>query len=276
MTVEDPTYALGRTAEEHRRLEQQAALFRPLTERFFRAAGIGRGMRVLDVGSGVGDVSFLAAELVGPEGEVVGLDLDGSALAKARERAKHLGLSNVTYLEGDARTAEPGRDFDAAIGRLVLLYFADPVAALAAVAERVRSGGLVAFQELDMDPEIPIDLLPERFALARDRGDHRSCIPGRGAPRSHGSEAPADLPPRGSPRSHAPGGSGRGRRPDFAGYSWLSNTLRSLAPLAEKLGIAKASELGLDSLAERLRDEAVAREMMVWTGQLVGAYARKD
>lgn len=64
----DPTYALGRSADEHQRLQQQAALFRPITERFFRSAGLAPGMRVLDVGSGAGDVVFLAAEVVGPTG----------------------------------------------------------------------------------------------------------------------------------------------------------------------------------------------------------------
>jgi SAM-dependent methyltransferase len=276
MTVEDPTYALGRTAEEHQRLEQQAALFRPLTERFFRAAGIGRGMRVLDVGSGVGDVSFLAAELVGPEGEVVGIDLDSVALAKARERAKHLGLSNVTFLEGDARTAQPGRDFDGAIGRLVLLYFADPVAALAAVAERVRSGGLVAFQEIDMDPAVPSTSYPPDSLWDETGRTAVRVFQGAGLHIRMGRKLLQTFLRAGLPVPTLLEEAAVGGGPDFAGYSWLSNTLRSLAPLAEKLGIAKASELGLDSLAERLRDEAVAREMMVWTGQLVGAFARKD
>ena len=48
-------------------------------------------MRVLDVGSGAGDVAFLIAEFIGPEGEVVGIDLDANALELARERANLLG-----------------------------------------------------------------------------------------------------------------------------------------------------------------------------------------
>jgi hypothetical protein len=54
----DPTYALGRSDDEHARLTEQANFLRPLTERFFRKAGIAPGMKVLDVGSGVGDVAF--------------------------------------------------------------------------------------------------------------------------------------------------------------------------------------------------------------------------
>jgi ubiquinone/menaquinone biosynthesis C-methylase UbiE len=147
----DPTYALGRSADEHQRLLEQAAFLRPLTERVLRAAGIGPGMRVLDVGSGVGDVAFLIAELVGPAGEVVGVDLDGAALGKARDRARVQGLQNVRFVEADFREPDRQGEFDAAAGRVVLLYLADPVEGVKAVARRVRSGGPIVFQEMDMD-----------------------------------------------------------------------------------------------------------------------------
>src|SRR4029078_9461741 len=132
--VTDPTYALGRSDDEHARLTEQANFLRPLTERFFRQAGIAPGMTVLDVGSGVGDVAFLLAGLVGRDGKVVGVDMDGGALEKARTRAGRLGLRNVGFVCADIRTARLPGPFDAAAGRLVLLYFADPVAALARIA----------------------------------------------------------------------------------------------------------------------------------------------
>ena len=66
-----------------------------------------------------------------------------------------------------------------------------------------------------------------------------------------------------------------GGGPDFPGYSWVANSMRSLAPLAEKLGIATAADLNLDSLADRMRDDAVARDAMVWAPPLVGAYTRR-
>src|SRR5579859_1892963 len=61
-------YALGSTEAEHKRLIRQAAWLTVHTERLFREAGIGPGQRVLDLGSGVGDVSLIAARLVGPSG----------------------------------------------------------------------------------------------------------------------------------------------------------------------------------------------------------------
>ena len=78
ITVNNPTspYALGSTDSEHERLIRQAARLAPCTERFLREAGISTGQRVLDLGSGVGDVAMLAARLVGPSGEVVSAKLE--------------------------------------------------------------------------------------------------------------------------------------------------------------------------------------------------------
>jgi ubiquinone/menaquinone biosynthesis C-methylase UbiE len=145
--MEDTDYALGRSDDEYRRLMAQAVVLRPLTERMLRASGVSRGMDVLDVGCGVGDVSFLVSELVGPEGSVVGIDIDGDVLAVAERRRVSSAISNVAFERGDLRSVAPGPRFDAAVGRLVLMYMRDPTDALRAIAERVRPGGVVAFCE---------------------------------------------------------------------------------------------------------------------------------
>ena len=75
-TATRSTYALPATDRERQRLMSQAEMVRPITRRLFVDAGIGPGMRVLDLGCGVGDVSLLLADLVGPTGEVVGVDRD--------------------------------------------------------------------------------------------------------------------------------------------------------------------------------------------------------
>ena len=147
--MDDTDYAFGRTHAEYARLIQQAELFRPLTERMLLAAGIKRGMHVLDVGCGVGDVSFLAAALVGPEGSVVGVDFDAEVLKLAEERRAAKRITNVGFRESDARLINGGRLFDAAVGRCVLMFMRDPTATLRQIAERVRPGGIVAFQEWD-------------------------------------------------------------------------------------------------------------------------------
>jgi tRNA A58 N-methylase Trm61 len=60
--------ALGHSKHELERLSRQGGVFLPFTGQLFEQAGIGTGMRVLDVGSGAGDVSFLAADLAEREG----------------------------------------------------------------------------------------------------------------------------------------------------------------------------------------------------------------
>src|SRR5215467_11642253 len=92
-------YALGYTNAEHERLIRQAARIAPVTERLFREAGIGLGQRVLDLGSGVGDVAMLAARLVGPSGEVVGIERDASSIARAEARVASAGLRNVRFTQ---------------------------------------------------------------------------------------------------------------------------------------------------------------------------------
>src|SRR5207248_2771242 len=92
------------------------------TERFFRDAGIGLGQRILDIGSGVGDVAMLAARLVGPSGEVMGIERDTRSIARARARVAEAGLRNVSFMQSDVNQISGGKPFDAAVGRLILMY----------------------------------------------------------------------------------------------------------------------------------------------------------
>lgn len=77
-------YALGHSSRELERLSFQGTLFAPYTRQLLTEAGLTAGMRVLDVGSGGGDVSFLASELVGENGYVLGVDRSPAAVNKAR------------------------------------------------------------------------------------------------------------------------------------------------------------------------------------------------
>src|SRR5262249_56685727 len=91
-------YALGYTSAEEARLIRQAAIIAPITERLFREAGIGPGQRVLDLGSGMGDVSMLVARLVGASGEVVGIERDATSIERAEARVAAADLRNVNFL----------------------------------------------------------------------------------------------------------------------------------------------------------------------------------
>ena len=115
-------YALGYTNAEHDRLIRQAARIAPVTERLFREAGIAAGQRVLDLGSGMGDVAMLAARLVGPSGEVVGVERDANSIARARSRVASAGLRNVTFTQTDVNEFDADQLFDAALGRFILMF----------------------------------------------------------------------------------------------------------------------------------------------------------
>jgi ubiquinone/menaquinone biosynthesis C-methylase UbiE len=94
-------------------------------------------MRVLDLGSGAGNVARLVAELVGPGGAVVGVERDPVAVELARRRTD---APNVEFRVGDVQTLQDVEDgFDAVVGRLVLMYLTDPVAALRRAASRASA-----------------------------------------------------------------------------------------------------------------------------------------
>jgi 2-polyprenyl-3-methyl-5-hydroxy-6-metoxy-1,4-benzoquinol methylase len=152
---EEHDYALGYSTDEERRLALQAKMFEGLTEDLLRRAGVAAGMDVLDIGCGIGDVSFLTARLVGPSGSVVGIDRGDDSIETARRRARSLGIENVTFVTADISGFETDKMFDAVIGRLILLYLPDPAQSLQRLSSRLRLGGVMAFQEMDMSTFLP-------------------------------------------------------------------------------------------------------------------------
>jgi SAM-dependent methyltransferase len=154
------TYLLGRSTAESRRLTRQAALIEPETEDFFRRSGIAAGMKVLDLGSGEGDVAMLVGRLVNPGGSILGVEhsIESVTLASQRVAANHLA---VRFEVGDLNSYEPKDTYDAVVGRFVLPYLDDPVATLRRVAAHVRPGGVIAMLEFDVrqiggSPETPL------------------------------------------------------------------------------------------------------------------------
>jgi hypothetical protein len=90
---------------------------------------------------------MLVARLVGPSGEVVAIERDPKSIAKARARVTEAGFDNVRFNESDVGEIPDGKPFDAAVGRFILMYLPDPVAALRSISQLVRPGGVFAFQE---------------------------------------------------------------------------------------------------------------------------------
>ena len=147
-TTERPEYLLGDSQSERRRLVAQAALMEDEAGWLLGRLDVPVGGRVVDIGCGpVGILPQLSA-LVGPTGEVVGVDRHGDMLDHAARTCAE--LPNVRLELGDAvATALPRRSFDLAHIRLVLVNVPDPLAVLREAVAIVRPGGTIAVQEVD-------------------------------------------------------------------------------------------------------------------------------
>jgi SAM-dependent methyltransferase len=265
-------YVLGHSDRELERLSAQARLIDPITRRFFRDAGIVRGMRVLDVGSGAGDVAFLVAELVGDTGEVVGVDRAPSALAVARARADAQSRRNVSFREGDPAEMVFERTFDAVVGRYVLMFQPDPEAMLRKLADHVRPGGAIAFHEIDWDGARSFPPSPTYDRCCRWIVETLR-IPGtetRMGIKLHATFVGAGLPAP-SMRLGAVVGGGAN---SSDGLHLVADLVESLLPEMERLGVATAADIGLETLAERMSNEALANDSVIVGRSEIVAWSR--
>lgn len=265
-------YALGHSDEELERLSRQAQAFEPFTRQLFQNAGIAAGSRVLDVGSGSGDVALLAAELVGPSGEVIGTDRASDAVNRATARARARGITNVKFLEVDPAELRLDRPFDAVVGRLILMYYPDPVVALRKFAGYLRKGGLLVFQEFDVANCRSLPIAP---TFERHVGWIKQALSATGARAQLGLELYSVFLAAGLPGPSMRMDALIGGGPDAVAYELVTEVTKSLLPVMEKFKIATAAEIDLSSLAERLRDEVVASKGVVLSPALIGAWARK-
>lgn len=238
-------YALGHSEHELARLSLQAEAFLPFTVQLFEQARIRAGMHILDVGCGAADVSFLAAELVGPNGRVVGVDRVPTAIEWATARARSREIQNADFLVGDPSMMEFDREFDAIVGRFVLMYYPDPVSALRRLARYLRPGGLMVFQEFDMDY---IRCRPISPTFERATEWIKRAFSASGAKIRLGSDLyPVFLAaglPRPSLRLDALIGGGA----DLQAFALIAETIQSLLPVMEEMGIANAAEIELPTL----------------------------
>jgi 2-polyprenyl-3-methyl-5-hydroxy-6-metoxy-1,4-benzoquinol methylase len=275
VTLEMPstssTYLLGHADAEVKRLMLQARLYDDYTEHALRLAGLRPGMRVLDVGCGPGDVSFVAARLVGPEGSVLGIDAADGILELARTRAAEHGFSSVRFEQttvGDLALDVP---VDAAIGRLILMHLPDPVATLRQLAGMVRPGGIVAFSEFDMTAARSVPDLP----LWRGARDTISSIfTGLGLDPAFAATLPTLFRQAGLGAPQLTLGAPVGGADDVDLSAFVAETLRSMLPAAADPGIVGAEFTDPDALLSLLREEVAAANAVVTTPALISAWSR--
>jgi SAM-dependent methyltransferase len=144
------TYVLATGQAAAYRLHILHDLYERGTLRLLLGAGLRRGMRVADVGCGVGTVTALLADLVGPEGHVVGIDVSGAQLAQAREWLASLG-TNASFVEASAIDTglQPG-SFDLVYCRFLLLHLAEPERALGEMRSLLKPGGILVCEDVDV------------------------------------------------------------------------------------------------------------------------------
>ena len=267
-------YVWASSDQERERLASQGDLLRPATERLFVAAGIGPGARVLDCGSGGGDVSVIVAQLVTPAGQVLGIDRDAAQVEAATRRVTDLGLTNVRFETADL-SSPPDGPFDAVVGRLVLMYQPDPEAVLRTLADRLAPGGVMAFMEYDLNsPDSP--MMWPRSALVEKLVHWVDAIWGVLGNQTHmGTRLPSLLRSVGLEPQLPYELTGAVLTGDEAVLKFLMAMVVGIAPLLTRHGIATEDEVDTDSFAERVRADLGPDPVLVVSGPSVAVWARK-
>lgn len=263
-------YALGHSEQELARLERQGEIFAAETREILSRAGLRRGMHVLDVGCGIGDVSLIAAEIVGPDGSVLGIDRAAGALPIAGARAARLGHDHVSFRDADLYTFQPERRYDALVGRFILMHIPDPVGAIRRLTGYLNPGAIVAFVEMDIEAT---GAVPELPLLRRCVGWIATTYRRVGAEPNMGSLLYATF----RAAALAPTLTGMTRvvnADDSTVFAFAAQTLTSLLPRIEECGVATAAEVDVGTIAERLRVAALAGDHCIMMPRVIGAWAK--
>jgi 2-polyprenyl-3-methyl-5-hydroxy-6-metoxy-1,4-benzoquinol methylase len=267
-------YLLGQTPEAHQRLLSMGQLFNPFTQRVLTEAGITTGMHVLDVGCGPGNVSLLAAALVGETGRVLGVDANEEVLQLAHARAESAGLKHLSFRAEDVVHLTLEQKYDAIIGRFILMHLPEPVAVLRRLTDHLRPGGVVAFQEMDLsshaDAFYPPSTLWEQVWSWCTQPFQQA-----GGELNRGLKLYRMFLDAGLPAPQVRYEAAIGSEPDWRGFEWWAESVRVFLPLIEQFGLATAEEIGIETLADRLREETVSQRGVARTGILVSAWVRQ-
>ena len=274
MTSDD--YVLGHSADELERLDLQGMLYSDITRRAFENAGMAEGMRVLDIGCGSGDVSRLAARLVGSTGSVIGIDHDEGTVRTATDRSAIEGIENVSFRVQEIGAQLSEQPFDALVGRFILMHQDDPGGVLAAAATAIRPGGIIVMVESNMESLLGAQH-SSPWSQLYDEIVRWKCavVKAAGADLGAGLRmlktfAEAGLPEP-SLQQHAPVEGGA----DSPIYGYMADSCRSMLPRASKFGIGGMDEASVSNLEHRLRSEVLDSGGVLVCWPVVAAWCRK-
>ena len=265
------SYVLGSDDPEIARLDRQAETLRSATAVLLGAAGIRSGMRVLELGTGVGHVAFQLAELVGPSGSVVAIDQAAPLLAVAESRRRAGGVENVRFAEADAHAFRDAEPFDAVVARLLLFHLPDAGDVVRHHAAGLRPGGVWVALDFDVGgarAEPPVALVSTLLGWVE------AAFRGAGAdPRIGARLAPllrdaglSDVMTFGIQPYISPDAP--------PGVGLLADIVRALAKPIVAAGIATDAELAVDTLDERIAGAMRDAGAVIVAPTLVGAWGR--
>jgi SAM-dependent methyltransferase len=193
----------------------------------------------------------------------------------ARHRVAAVGWQNVEFRQGNLETLELDGEYDAIVGRWILMYVEDPADVLRRLSARLRPGGVLAFQE-SADLTTPAYTYPATPVHEEVQSWMRPPKDLAGPTVNMGHrlyqafiDAGLDAPRL---RKDTPIGGG----PDWPGYTLLAESLRSLLPFVEQFGTTSAAEIDVDTLEDRLRAEVVAANAVEVLPAVIGAWSVKN
>ena len=265
------TYVLGHADAEVQRLLLQGRLYDDYTEHALRLAGLRPGMRVLDIGSGPGDVSFVAARLVGPTGSVLGVDAAPEMVELSRARAAEKGLTTVHFMQAAIDAIALDEPVDAVIGRLILMHLPDPAATLRHLSSFVRPGGVLAFSENDITATRSVPDLPlfGQVTAGIVRAFEAMGLSPRFGTTLHTIFADAGL---GAPRlAH---GTPIGTAADADILDYAAEVWRLVSPIAEQGGFAIDGLTDIEEFVQRFREEARAVDALITMPPIITAWTK--
>jgi SAM-dependent methyltransferase len=265
-----PRYTLGASEQEIERLDRQSASIEGATRLLLHASGIGAGMRVLDLGSGLGAVAALLADMVGPQGRVVGIDNNASLLAIAA--ARFAGRAQLRFEPGDVTSWRDDRPFDAIVARLVLFHMANPLAVLQHHLSQLRPGGLLVVLDFDVGAS---RAEPAQPLAAQALGWVQAAFRSGGADPAIGTRLALLLRQAGLAAVQGFGVQGYLEPDDPAGPALLSGVVNSLLPQIVGSGVATAAQIDMATLQHRIAQEVRAAGAVILPPVLAGAWGRR-
>jgi SAM-dependent methyltransferase len=268
--TDQPSYVLGSDAAEIARLDAQAAMSALPTRLLLQAGGrISAGMRVLDLGTGLGHVAFEVANLVGPRGTVVGIDQSTGLLEIAEHRRQAAGIDNVTFVTADVRMFHDDEPFDAVVGRLILFHLPDAIDVIAHHLAALRPGGVVLAIDFDggsirAEPAVPLVMTIREWVREAFGSAGANPVVGARLALLLRRAGAVDVTSFGVQTYFAPD--------DPTGPGWLAGIVRSLAPRIIDAGIATEADLGMDTLQQRVAEALATADAVLLPPTLVGAW----